>query len=387
VLAAVAVGLILYGSLYPFRFSLQADLVGALGRGWGQPAGGRGDLLANLALYAPLGFFAAASLVGALPRAVVVPFVVLAGAMLSGVVEFAQFHVPGRTSSLWDIYLNTAGCALGALAAATGGAGLLSAALDPRGRRAEPFAVLLILCWLGYRLYPYVPTIDLQKYLDSLKPLLLAPVFEPFRSFRLAVLWLVAAHLLETAGGRFRPALLVPAVLAGTLLSGVVIVDRVVSLADVLAVLAALLGWAVLRRSRWFGPVLLALLGVVVVADRLAPFDFAATGRPFGWVPFRSVFAGHWGRGLQSMLEKCFLYGALLWLLVREGASLRLAAGAGMLLVFAASLLQTRLPGRSAEITDTVLVGGLAIVLTLLTARGEDGRIKAHRSRVRPSIP
>lgn len=370
-LAAVSVAVILYGSLYPFRFSLEADLAGALARGWGQPAGGRGDLLANLVLYGPLGFFAATCLLGMVPRAVAVAIAILAGALLSGAVEFAQLLVPGRTSSLWDLYLNTAGSALGAVAAVTGGAGLLTAALDGHGRRAEPFAVLLLLCWLGYRLYPYVPTIDLQKYLDSLKPLLLAPVFEPFRSFRLAVLWLVAAHLLEVAGRRFHPLLLVPTVLVGTLLSGVVIVDRVLSLADVLGVAAALLGWAVLRRARPFGVVLLGLLAVVIVADRLAPFEFATVGRPFGWVPFRSVFAGHWGRGLISMLEKCFLYGALLWLLVRQRVPLLPAAGAETLLVFAASFAQTRLPDRSAEITDAALVVGLAILLALLRTEGD----------------
>ncbi len=333
--------------------------------------GGRGDLLANLILYVPLGFFAAACLSAQLARKWALVLTILLGAMLSCSVELAQLYIPGRTSSVWDVYLNTAGSFVGALAAVAGGAGLFSAALGHRSRKAEPFVMLLVLAWLGYRLYPYVATIDLHKYWSSLKPLVLTPTFEPFRSLRLAVLWLVAAHLIEVTSGRSRAPVIVPTVLVGTLLSGVVLVDRVVTLAELLGVGAALLGWALARGSRWDRPTLLALLLVVVVADRLAPFDFTATETPFGWVPFRSVFRGHWGRGLQSMLEKSFLYGSLLWLLVRQGMPLLLATGVEMALLLATSLAQTRIPGRSAEITDAVLAGGLALVFALL--RGWSG--------------
>ncbi|MCW8085265.1 VanZ family protein [Sabulicella glaciei] len=371
-LAAIAVALILYGSLYPFRFhaaASQADFVTLLLRAWNRPIGGRGDLVANLALYAPLGFFAAACLMAGLARTWALVLATLLGAMLSCSVELAQLYVPGRTSSVWDVCLNAAGCFIGALAAVAGGATFLSAALAHRKRSAEPFAVLLVLAWLGYRLYPYVPAIDLQLYWNSLKPLVLTPTFEPFRSLRLAILWLVAAHLIEVASGRFRPCVIVPAVLVGTLLSGVVIVDRVVTTAELLGVGMALLGWMMLRGSRWHRPVLLTLLLVVVVADRLAPFHFTAAETPFGWTPFLSVFRGHWGRGLQSMLEKSFLYGSLLWLLVRQGLPLLSAAGVEMALLFATSLAQTHIRGRSAEITDTVLAGGLAVVFALLRVR------------------
>ncbi len=180
------------------------------------------------------------------------------------------------------------------------------------------------------------------------------------------MLWLVAAHLLEAATARRRARLLVPAVLVGTLGAGVFIADRAFALADVLAVGAALLGWAALRARARLEPVLLALLLAVVVADRLAPFAFGPAGRPFGWVPFLSVVRGNLGVGLQSMLEKAFLYGGLLWLLVRRGLPLPLAAAMEVGLLFATSLAQTRIPGRSAEITDTVLAAGIAVVFALL---------------------
>mgnify|MGYP001378663911 CR=1 FL=1 len=62
------------------------------------------------------------------------------------------------------------------------------------------------------------------------------------------------------------------------------------------------------------------------------------------------------------MFERCFTYGALVWLLARSGRS---ALGATLLaagLVLAVEVLQTWLPGRLADITDPLLVlaaGGL----------------------------
>jgi len=43
-------------------------------------------------------------------------------------------------------------------------------------REFAAFARLLLLAWVGWRLYPYVPTIDLHKYWHSVKPLFTADV-------------------------------------------------------------------------------------------------------------------------------------------------------------------------------------------------------------------
>jgi VanZ family protein len=367
-LVALAAAAIIYGSLYPFHFrplSGTNEPISALLRTWDGPVGSRGDLIANLLFYAPLGLFSAARLSGRLRRAVLLGVVSLGGALLSFSLELAQAYVPGRTSSLWDVYLNAAGCLLGAVVSVTGGS-LLSAIAEPHRHTVQPFVALLVLSWLGYRLYPYVPTVDLHKYWVSLKPLILTPIFEPFRTVRLAVLWLVFAHFVEVFAPGRRACVLVPAILVGSLSAGVIILGRIVTLADVLGVGAALLAWAIIRSSALRGPILLLPVLAVLIADRLAPFEFGGAARPFGWMPFLSVLHGPWGVGLQSLLEKFFLYGSLLWLLVHRGLSLALAAAMEMSLLFATSLVQTHIPGRSAEITDTVLAASVAILYALL---------------------
>ncbi|WP_158295544.1 VanZ family protein [Crenalkalicoccus roseus] len=371
-LLAILLAGIAYASLYPFRFAplpAGTELAEALRAAWNRPPGGRGDLLANLLLYLPLGFLLAALMAG---RGVAarLGLAVLGAALLSGAMEAAQLFLPQRTSSVWDLACNAAGALAGAAAALLLGRELprLPGELR-RGLAAEPFAALLVLAWLGWRLYPYVPVLDLQAWRDSLKPLLLAPAVEPFRTARLAVFWLAAAHLAEAVAGRRLGRWLVPALLLGTPAAAIPLAGRVLTLAELVAAGLALPAWALLRHRPGAMPLLAALMLAAVVASRLEPFAFEAAAKPFGWVPLRGLLQGTREAGLPAMLQKVFLYGGLLWLLVRAGLSLPAAAAAGGLALLAASLAARHLPGRSAEITDALLLLLLAVVFGLLRPR------------------
>jgi hypothetical protein len=83
-------------------------------------------------------------------------------------------------------------------------------------------------------------------------------------------------------------------------------------------------------------------------------------------MPFRSFLRGPIEVNIRSFLEKTFMYGTLLWVLVRNGVPLRAAAVLGAVLVFGLRLLQMYLPGRSAEITDAVMVLLLAGLMRVL---------------------
>src|SRR5258707_1080227 len=75
-----------------------------------------------------------------------------------------------------------------------------------------------------------------------------------------------------------------------------------------------------------------------------------------------------------SFLEKFFLYGSLIWLLVEAGISHRsstLSVG-GTLLV--TSIAETYLPHRSAEITDALMALLIAVIFALVT-RGDAARV------------
>ncbi len=110
--------------------------------------------------------------------------------------------------------------------------------------------------------------------------------------------------------------------------------------------------------------------------ERLEPFEFQPFARPFGWVPFNSFMSGSTEIDVLSFMEKCFLYGSLLFLLGRAGMRPVFAAilVAGML--FGTSWARP-ISGRSAEITDALM--------TLLIAAGFALIGDEHYRPARPS--
>jgi len=373
-LLVLVCGGIVYGTLYPFAFRPEGTLIEALRHGaWAARRGGRGDIFANLLLFLPFGLAATAALPGRWTSGLRILAAGLAGMLLSAAVELAQFWIPQRSSSLWDVGFNTMGALAGAALAAFAGM-WRGRSLTAHGtpRIVEPLAGLLALAWLGYRFYPYVPAIDLQAWKDNLKPLLLAGgAPDPLRLLRLAVSWTAAALLAEAAMSWRTAAWAVPFGLAGAVVVEIVVPGKHLTPEEALAIGLAIPAWLLLRRAgrHWSGVAMVALLLVAVGIERLEPFRFLPEARRFGWVPFNSLISGSWDAGLQAMLQKLFLYGALLWSLRRARLSLPLATGAAALSVLALSLIQTRLPGRSAESTDALLVLGLGFVFHLMPAR------------------
>src|SRR5207248_2581791 len=173
--ATIIVAVILYGSLYPFTFHQPEGGVGPLKhlvQSWAETPG-RGDFIANIFLYLPLGFFLSLAVAGSgrtLPRILLVS---LAGGTLSTTMELAQYYIADRVSAADDVYANLIGTVLGAIAGNLAGADFLWPPL--RQAAVDRVPSLLLALWLGYRLYPYVPTIDLHKYWEAIRPIVLHP--------------------------------------------------------------------------------------------------------------------------------------------------------------------------------------------------------------------
>ncbi len=151
-LAVVVAILIAYGSLYPFTFrdagSLSADISHFLGS-WRQPTYSRGDVLANLLLYIPLGVVVTLAFSQDMSRALAAILAGLGGAALSLFIELAQFFDAGRVSAFSDFALNVVGTLAGGVIALLAG-GRLAKAAWPAGS-GPAFARLLLLAWLGWR--------------------------------------------------------------------------------------------------------------------------------------------------------------------------------------------------------------------------------------------
>ena len=365
----IIVGVIVYGSLFPFAFRAPAATEGpfsTLIKTWNVMPG-RGNLIANILLYAPLGFFGFLAPRVSKNSNLRILTATFCGLVVSVVLELIQFYDAGRITHLADVYANTIGTALGAVCARIFAADIRWPFIRELG--AKPFLTLLLLAWLTYRLFPFVPTIDLHKYWDALKPVFLTPSLPAYDLLRYTVMWLTVCAIIASIAERYRSLFLFPAFAALVIASKIVIVTKVLTIAEIFGALGAFGLWQVLLRCspRVRSSVMAMILGAFIAASRLAPFDFELTSRSFGWIPFRSFMSGSLLINTQSFLEKFFLYGSLLWLLIESGLHLRYAAALVAVGLFCTSLMEVYLPSRSAEVTDAVMVLLIAWVLSLLT--------------------
>ena len=369
-LLLLVIGLIVYGSLYPWHFDFEgsgANPLWVLLHAW--PRGidrfVLRDIPINLLIYLPLGmaaFLAAARRHG---RLVAFYAALLIALGLSASMEMLQIYDPGRTCSLLDMLCNVCGAAAGALAAMVFHQQLVSLAWHKPGRHG-PAALLLAACWASYQLYPFFPVFSQTRLRASLRLLAQTTSFSAMEIWASAAEWLAAALVLEALLGGLRPRWLLAAMACLPL--RLFIVGRSLTLNEALGAALALLLWSLLpERKRLLAG--LVLLAAATVLRELSPFRFEATPHPFSWIPFAATFESERQSATVILLRKTFEYGALVWLFRRRGISYAGAAAAvaGSLAVL--ETMQRYLPGRSPEITDSVLTLLMTLVLWWLSRR------------------
>jgi glycopeptide antibiotics resistance protein len=374
-LLAATIALILYASLYPFRFAPDGPTqLEALRRiTWGRAS--RGDMLNNLVLYLPLGFALSAWLAPRLGRLGCLLLAIVAGFLLSLSMELLQASIPLRVSSLRDLALNTAGSALGALG---GWAWLLVGArmvpASATATRMRGLALTVIVLWLLARLWPLWPDIGLRQLKLAVRPLLDARLdLAEVGVFLLG--WLIVAqaifHLVKRA--RSVEALLLVIVVA--LVGRALMTGNQVEPAEITALVLMLpvlaLASRIDERARC-GLLALALatylawlaLGPALLGD-------LAFGSPSRQLP-RVLEAGTHPPAV--LLLRSFQYLALGWLCAAAGVPARWTAV--LLLAFVASLCLFQVP--RIELGFAWVDGALALLAAVLLARSP---AQAARSR------
>jgi VanZ family protein len=129
--------------------------------------------------------------------------------------------------------------------------------------------------------------------------------------------------------------------------------------------------WCISGRIRPATNILALLLIAQIVIQELKPFVFNPTPVSlFSLVPFNGLMSGSEIMGMMWFLDKIFLYGSLVWLLIKTGRSLRFTLIFSALLLTILELIQMFLPGRVSEITDPLLAVILGLVLYFLDLRG-----------------
>jgi VanZ family protein len=359
--------LIIYGSLYPWHFVptlLAANPFRILIQSWpGQPfTFFIRDVVLNIVLYIPLGFAASLALRKTGPPGFAIYGPVLLAAGLSVAIELTQLFVPSRNTSMIDVLNNVLGSCLGVVV------GLLYNISGHRGRRrpgealSDHGAVFLAICWAIWLVFPGIPLIGFYEPRRKFGLLLHANWFDPLPLVTEAAGFFAAAWLITRAGIRlprpwlFAMLLIIPA--------QIFIAGRQPKPAEMIGAAAGLALFAALERPS--GPVRTEawVFLLVLILSGLAPFKFSSEAKGFDWIPFDTTLTGEWQSAAVTLTKKIFYYGAAVWLLKASGMRLWRSVSIVAAVLAVIEVIQTRLPGRFAEITDPLLAIMIGFVLS-----------------------
>jgi len=358
-LLAVVVALIVYVSLYPFRFAASGpSMVEALGHlTWARA--GRSEMLNNVLLYLPFGFCVALLVEPRFGRIPGVVAATLAGALLSLCMELLQASVDVRVSSLKDLSLNSLGAFAGAMMGSTWHA--LGARMAPQSTpqgRSRAVVIAILVLWFLARLWPLVPDIGLRQLKSAVRPLF-QPQIDPADLVTFFVGWLVVAqavfHLTRRQQAVDTFLIVIAVVLVGrTITTGNTLVTaELAAIALLLPVLVALNRLPDGARSMLIAGLLGTWLAWTAVQPALSQHGAVSVD-----VPALADFLGRNPPPPAHLAVKGFSYVALAWLLAVAGLVPHVASGVMFLFVLILSLLQL---GAAAPAFGWVDVGIAAI--------------------------
>lgn len=367
----LTIAIVVYGSLYPFHFEITARAATPLLTVWyGWPAEWNRfmlrDVLLNVVLYSPLGFAAAMLSLRRHSRVFSAAAAIALAFALSTSMEILQVYEPVRDPSSLDVLSNAVGAALGAAVALLCGRALLNlTALRTRAFRAA--SVILLAVWAIYQFYPLFPDIGRTHLYQNLYGLLRTRNLPLVETWLGVAEWFAAGLALELVFARLRTAWLACLMLV-SFAGQMSIADRNLTASEVVAAAVALALWQVSNkkaRATWCA----WLLGAAILLRELQPFYLLSVPQPFSWIPFAATLESQRSGAVIVIARKAFDYGAMVfalrcagWKYWRAGLSI---AGALAL----AEALQTYLPGRTPEITDSLLALLMTAVMMWATPR------------------
>ena len=342
--------LVSYGSLYPFHLAWPPSLEHALAELFADPDWwtSLSDVAGNVLLFVPMGM----AIVVATDRRPNAPvwrwLCIVLSIALALLLQVAQVFVPSRSAALADVLWNGVGLAIGLLLGQ--GARALVQRLAIGGDRVAVLSMLALAFWGGWRLWPFVPTIDFQHFKDALKPLLLRPEFNAWSFASMAVSVALLSALVVSLR---HPRIILVAVTAAAIAARPFLVNQTVSVSVVAgSIVGLIVGLGALHVGMQRAAPLLILLAMLwFSADSLRPFEFAAEPGSMNWLPFGAMLDGAMDNNLAALCGVAFLTGALAII----GRRLHMRGGGWMIAVTAWLLLleiaQMWLPARTADVT------------------------------------
>ena len=373
--------LIGYGSLYPGDFSApEAGAMKEFLTDW-RLFTSLGDLLGNIALFFPLGMAGILFASDKQAARIRISGLIFLSLIYAFALQLAQVWLPTRSAALADVIWNMVGMALGIAAA-----GMIGRRSSERMHAFDwasivPLSVLAL--WLLTELLPLVPSLDLQKFKDALKPLLLGFNFSFPAAFMHAAGVVVAGSAIMALGRRPVSWLAVAFILV--LAGKIAIMNLSLDASLILGILAGYSGCLValrLDQTRLFEVAFWVML-VAWTLSAITPFS-PAQGGTFNGVPFATMLQGSMEIGIRGLAQSLFIYTALLWLAQRTGLGIKKAMVGLVIWSCLIELIQMGLLGRTADVTEPIL---LLLVGWVLSATQNPGAPTRQEIRMPVSQP
>lgn len=371
-LLLLATAFIVYGSLYPFSFVDPPAFSWRrlfTGNWW---AGSRGDILANIALFLPYGFFGALYLTAKRKfRAAVL--LMLAGILVASALQMAQVFLPGRTPAAGDALWNTVGMATGYLLgryAAAAFAGRFSRGIPP-WRLSD---LVIVLGVVAFEWLPFIPTLDFQTFKDNIKPLFGADgISVPEMVLHAAVLFVGGFTLRSLFSPGARSLLLALLALSALIAGRAFFVSAGWEWNVLLGGLAGLmltgLIWRGSEETRVWTFISVVLTALLM--GGLWPFQLKTSPTAFGWIPFEGFLSGDPVATARGLIGQALLFFSLFALVERVRGALIATTLVFGLTALGIEFAQCYLYGRSGEITPVLLVVITAVLARLFHRAGE----------------
>ena len=340
-LLAVVTGLIVYVSLYPFRFIPDGPaLLDAL-RSLSWARAGRGDMFNNVLLYVPFGFCVALLIEPRWGRFTGIVVGTLLGSMLSLGLELLQASVAIRVSSLRDLSLNATGSLLGAVLGTVFHA--LGSRVSPQGTsrsRSAFVAMSILVLWLIERLWPLLPDPGLRQLKRAVRPLL-TPHIDWMSLAGFFIGWLVVTQGIFSLVRRQRAMDVLLIVIATVLVGRTFVAGSTLEVAEIAAI--ALLLPLLVPFSRLEdgtrSTIVAVLLGVWLAWGSVRMLLDGSAASAAGMPELREMLL----RNVPPpplLANKSFSYLSLGWLLTGAGIVPHVAAGMTVLFVLLLTMLQ-----------------------------------------------
>ncbi|NVJ61587.1 MAG: VanZ family protein [Gammaproteobacteria bacterium] len=332
----VVIIIITYGSLYPFNFNFSLF---AQEPGWEwfwdlSYRTSRGDILGNVLLFVPAGFFGFMvgrsrlaqsqfvnnlSLYSPYAFSVIVSLILIIGSsfIFATLLQLLQMALPTRVASMSDTWANVIGSIVGATIAVIVLAVSKTSLKDDRVDLMERvIPIFLVFCWLGFLLFPFIPSLSLEQFQFSFRPLMHWHLLTPFYLIEAWLYWSLFWWLLDIALPEQFTLLKRLLLLLLIMLLQALLLRNIIALPGLIGALTAVLSYQFLSRI----PVAV-LVGMIVgwlLSALWYPFQFHSVPSDITIIPFANFFHSNTWNNSSMLLHTVFLLGSAAFLITRH---------------------------------------------------------------------